>query len=96
MLESGIDVDDVDGDGLTALEIAIRGCDENVEDTAVEMLAVLLNAGADVDKPDSEGLSPLDRAASQNNALLVAYLLERRASYSDNLWTMEDISVDIL
>ena len=88
----------MDGDGLTALEIAIRGCDgdEDMEDTAVEMLGVILDAGADINKEDSGGLSPLDRAASLDNSLLFAYLLERGASYSDNLWEMENISVDIL
>ena len=88
----------MDGDGLTALEIAIRGCDgdEDVEDTAVEMLRVIIDAGADINKEDSGGLSPLGRAASLDNSLLFAYLLERGARYSDNLWEMENISVDIL
>ena len=67
-----------------------------MEDTAVEMLGVILDAGADINKEDSGGLSPLDRAASLDNSLLFAYLLERGASSSDNLWEMENVSVDIL
>lgn len=88
----------MDGDGLIALEIVIRGCDgdEDMEDTAVEMMGVILDTGADINKEDSGGLSPLARAASLGNSLLFAYLLERGASYSDNLWEMKNVSVDIL
>ena len=62
----------------------------------MDMLEVVLDAGADVNKTDSDGLTPLVRAASLNTPLLVAYLLEKGASYSDKLWKNEDLSVDIL
>ena len=98
LLESGIDADNVDGDGLTALEIVIGGCDGDlgeVEDTAVEMLGVILEAGADINREDSGGLTPLHRAARLDSPLLFAYLLERGASHSDKIWKMENLSVDI-
>ena len=87
----------MDGAGLTALEIVIRGCDGDLGevDTAVEMLGVILEAGADINREDSRGLTPLHRAARLDNPLLFAYLLERGASYSDKIWKMENVSVDI-
>ena len=88
----------MDGAGLTALEIVISGSEGDlggVEDTAVEMLAVILEAGADINREDSGGLTPLHRAARLDNPLLFAFLLERGASYSDKIWKMENVSVDI-
>ena len=86
-----MDADNMDGDGLTALEIALRGCHQEVE-----MVGVILDAGADINHRDSGGLTPLDSAALLGHPQLLSYLLERGAAVTSNSWKQAETSADIL
>lgn len=66
-IEAGVDINQPDTDGKTALHLAI-------ERRGLELARVLLDAGARVDARDSEGQTPLHRATTGDMiSLLVEY-----------------------
>jgi ankyrin repeat protein len=77
-LAAGVDVNEVDRDGFTALACAVRS-----DQTAA--VTLLVNAGADVSKPCIDGKTPLHLAVEQSNVSLTQFLLKQGADpYYEN------------
>lgn len=72
LLAEGVDVEEVDDDGMTLLHEASRCCHDAV-------VAVLLAAGADVHSADNEGWTPLHFAIANGNTTVVKRLIEAGA-----------------
>jgi hypothetical protein len=71
-LQYGIDINEINDDGFTALHIA-------AQNATLEIVKILVENGAKVDgHPDSE-TTPLHLAAERGDADIVQYLLEHRA-----------------
>ncbi|XP_037077990.1 protein phosphatase 1 regulatory subunit 16A-like, partial [Pollicipes pollicipes] len=75
LLESGVDPDSTNEDGLTALH---QCCIDDSE----AMMAVLLDHGANVNAEDSERWTPLHAAATCGHLHLVRHLVERGANHA--------------
>ncbi len=72
LLDRGVDIDEAEADGSTALHWAAQRDDS-------ELVAILLDAGADVDVATRFNVRPLSLASNNGNAAIVEQLLEAGA-----------------
>ncbi|MCL4171126.1 UNVERIFIED_CONTAM: hypothetical protein GTU68_020088, partial [Idotea baltica] len=73
LLESGVDPDSTNEDGLTALH---QCCIDDSE----EMMRLLVHYGADVNAQDSEKWTPLHAAATCGHLHLAKFLISKGAN----------------
>ena len=75
LLAAGANLNDTDVEGLTALHLACASANE----TASQVVALLIGKKAQVNTADTEGVTPLMRAADNADAALIKLLLSSGA-----------------
>lgn len=90
LLTYGADINATNGDGNTALHVAIR-------DGLTEEVRYLLDHGADVNKIDSSGWTPRALAESQGHEEIIALFQKKSQSTDSHLCLpSKDLSVPLI
>ncbi len=84
LIEQGVDVNEAEGDGTTALIWAVHGSD-------VEIADLLIGSGADVNLANDYGHTALSQACTNGNSILAQKLLDAGANPNSVLWTGETV-----